>query len=194
MKVPEPIVVQFSNRDGEGVEWVVVRHVVKTTRRRDPHTHMRAIPDFEDAFDCFREKADSIRRNTSIFIGSLIRSCSEKLIDQVSIRSMNLDPVKSCCLRVACCPPIIVQSLFDPASCQGNWLRNRCQTRGNQRLAVGTDRGWSNGLRVVWQQGRMRDAADMPQLKEDSASTLTNGFNDLGSTLAPVRGNESLEY
>ncbi len=27
MKVPEPIAVESSNRDGEGIEWVVVRHV-----------------------------------------------------------------------------------------------------------------------------------------------------------------------
>jgi hypothetical protein len=65
------------------------------------------------------------------FIGSPIRSRSEKLIDQVSIRRMNLDPVKSGFFRVAGCPPIIVQGLFDPASRQGNRLRNLCQTRGN---------------------------------------------------------------
>jgi hypothetical protein len=92
---------------------------------------MPAIPDFQDTFNRFSEKADSIRRNTSIFIGSPIRSCSEKLIDQVSIRRMNLDPVESGFFRVAGCPPIIVQGLFDPASRQGTRLRNLCQTRGN---------------------------------------------------------------
>jgi hypothetical protein len=92
---------------------------------------MAAIPDFQDVFDSFGEKADSIRRNTSIFIGSPIRSCSEKLIDQVSIRRMNLDPVKSGFFRVAGCPPIIVQGLFDLASRQGNRLRNLRQTRSN---------------------------------------------------------------
>src|SRR5271165_3851581 len=107
MKVPEPIAVESCNRDGEGFEWVVVRHIVKTTRRRDSHPHMPAIPDFQDALNCFTEKADSIRRNTSVFIGSPIRSCSEKLIDQVSIRRMNLNPVKSGFFRVAGCPSII---------------------------------------------------------------------------------------
>ena len=72
MKVPEPIAVESCNRDGEGFKWVVVRHIVKATRWRDSYTHLPAIPDFQDAFHCFSEKADSIRRNTSIFVRSLI--------------------------------------------------------------------------------------------------------------------------
>ena len=109
VKVPEPKTVEFCNRDGEGFEWVVVRHIVKVNRWRDSHTDLLPVPNFQHLFDCFREKADSIRRNTSIFISSVIRSCSEKLIDQVSIRRMNLDPVKSGFFRVARCPPIVVQ-------------------------------------------------------------------------------------
>jgi hypothetical protein len=104
MKVPEPIAVESCNRDGERFAWVVVRHIVKINRRRDSHTDLLAVPGFQDLFNCFREKADSIRRNTSVFIGSLIRSCSEKLIDQVSIRRMNLDPVESGFFRVGRLP------------------------------------------------------------------------------------------
>ncbi len=65
---------------------------------------------------------------------------------------MNLDAVKSGFFRVGGCPPIVIQGLFDPASRQGNRLRNLCQTCGNERLAIGTDCGWGNGLRVVRQQ------------------------------------------
>src|SRR5580692_4262374 len=35
MKVPEPIAVEASHSDGDGFEWVVVCHIVKTTRRGD---------------------------------------------------------------------------------------------------------------------------------------------------------------
>src|SRR5271168_3914249 len=91
---------------------------------------------------------------------------------------MNLDPVESGFFRVGGCPPIISQGLFDSAGRQGNRLRNLYRTRGNERPAIGTDRRWSNGLRVVRQQGRMGDSADMPQLKEDSAFILMNGVDD----------------
>src|SRR5271157_5286841 len=101
MKVPEPIAVESCHRDGVGFEWVSVRHIVKAARRRDSYTHLPASPDFQDAFNCFSEKADSIRRNTPIFVGSPIRSCSEKLIDQVPIRRMNLDTIKPGFFRVA---------------------------------------------------------------------------------------------
>ena len=111
VEVPEPIAVESCNRGGEGFEWVVIRHIVETTGRRDSYADMIAIPGFQDAFHCFREKADSIRRNTSIFIGSPIRSCSEKLIDHASIAT-NLDPIKSGFFRVGGCPSIVVQSLF----------------------------------------------------------------------------------
>ncbi len=85
------------------------------------------------------EKAGSVPRRTSVFIGSPIRSCPKKLIDQVSVRRMNLNPIKSRFFRVGGCPPIVIQGLFDPAGRQGNWLRDLCQTRGNQRLTPGTD-------------------------------------------------------
>src|SRR4051812_22517049 len=77
--VPEAIAVKSCNSDGEGFERIVVRHIVKINRRGDSHTDMPAVPSFKDVFDCFTEKADSVRRNTSIFIGSPIRSRSEKL-------------------------------------------------------------------------------------------------------------------
>src|ERR1700727_3358678 len=92
MKIPEPIAVESCNCDGEGIAWVVIRHIVKINRRRDAHADLLAVPGFQNQFNCFREKADSIRGNTSVFIGSLIRSCSEKLIDQVCNRGVNLDP------------------------------------------------------------------------------------------------------
>src|SRR5271165_3784228 len=74
VEVPKPVVVESVDRDGEGFERVVVTHIVETTRRRDSHSNMPAVPDFQDVFDRFREKADSIRRNTTIFIASPIRS------------------------------------------------------------------------------------------------------------------------
>src|SRR5579863_4099857 len=83
MKVPEPIAVETCNRGGKGFEWVVVRHVVEAACGRDSHAHLPALPDLEHAFHGLKEKADSIRRRASIFVGSPIRSCSKKLIDQV---------------------------------------------------------------------------------------------------------------
>jgi hypothetical protein len=59
-------------------------------------------------------------RNTSAFIGSLIRSGPEKLIDQVSICRMNLDAVKSGFFRVDGCQTIIFKGLFDPSGRQGH--------------------------------------------------------------------------
>jgi len=91
---------------------------------------------------------------------------------------MNLDPVETCFFRIDGGSPVVHKGLFDPTSGQSHWLRNLCGTRGDVRLRVATDCRRSNGLRVVWQQGRMRDSADMPQLKEDSASALVNGFDD----------------
>ena len=68
--IPEPIAVESCNRDGEGFDRVVVRHSVKVIGRRYPYIDMTAFPDFQDAFNCLCEKADSIQRNASIFICS----------------------------------------------------------------------------------------------------------------------------
>ena len=60
VEVPEPKVVESCHRDGKGFEGVVVPHIVKVNRRRDAHTDLLAVPGFQNLFDCFREKADSI--------------------------------------------------------------------------------------------------------------------------------------
>jgi hypothetical protein len=122
VKVPEPISVECVDCDGESFVRVVVCHIVETARRRDSHTHLAALPDFQDPFNGLSEKADSIRRSTSILIRSLIRSGLEELIDQVSICRMNLDAVEPGCFRVVGCSPIVVQRIFDPARRQGNRL------------------------------------------------------------------------
>lgn len=95
--------------------WVVVVHIVEVNRRRDAHTDLLAVPGSEHLFDCFREKADSIRRSTPIFICSMVRPRSEKLIDQVSICRVNFDPVKASLFRVDGCQTIIFNGFFDPA-------------------------------------------------------------------------------
>jgi len=59
-RVLEVMNTELSNRDGEGVEWIVVAHVVEVDGRRDSHTHLLAVPNFEHLFDCFFEKACSI--------------------------------------------------------------------------------------------------------------------------------------
>jgi len=178
VEVTEPKVVEHSRCNGEGVEWIIVVHVVEVDGRRDSHTHLLAVPDFEHPFDCLLEKACSIRTGTSVIIGSPVRFCAEELIDQISIRRVNFDPVEACLFRVAGGTPVVRQDLCDPTSGQSHWLRYLSGTGGNVRVRVSTDCRRSNGLSVVWQQGRMRDSADMPQLKEDSASALVNGIDD----------------
>jgi hypothetical protein len=144
-----------------------------------------AVPGFQNPFNCFREKADSIRRNTSVFIGSLIRSCPEKLIDQVSIRRMNLDAVESGFLCFASCPPIVGQGLFDPASRQGNRLRNLCHTRSNQRPLLARIAEGATGRALFGNKDEWEGRFGLHSYER---------IRRFDSTLAPVRGNESLEY
>src|ERR1700730_5170846 len=96
----------------------------------------------------------------------------QELIDEVSIRSMNLDTVKAGSARVASGPGVILANPADFVGAEGARNRKRNQPARRVHHPLCRDGGRSHRHVVHAAVRRMGGSADVPELKENGTSGL----------------------
>src|SRR5215470_9509403 len=83
---------------------VGVSHIVERSRRGDSNANALFVPHLQYFFRHFSEEANTVRSAVSINVAPLIRPSPKKLIDQIAVCCMNLDPIESglLCVRGSC--------------------------------------------------------------------------------------------
>src|SRR5262245_4040608 len=100
MQVAHSVIVEQLDGRAKRFGQVLVMHVVKGSCRGNSHTNTFLAPYSQDLSRYFSKKTNTVRSGTPIKIPSSIRSGVEKLIDQIAIRCVNLDPIESSFLCV----------------------------------------------------------------------------------------------
>src|ERR1700741_3908641 len=94
MQVANSVIVESLDGRTKRFAQVLVMHVVKGSGRGYSHANTFLVPYFQNLFCYLSEKPNTVRSGTSIKIPSLIRSSVKKLVDQITICCVNLDPVE----------------------------------------------------------------------------------------------------
>src|SRR5215467_6349141 len=120
--------------------WQDVNAIVERADRRQSHTDSFWLPGLQDLIHYLCQEADAIRGGATVEIGALVRSAPQKLVDEVTVGSVDLDSVEACLPRIRCRCPIVRQRLGDAVEGQRNRLRNLRQPSRNESLTVGPNR------------------------------------------------------
>src|SRR5258708_9721258 len=112
-------------------------------------------------------------------MGGVVGGVRGELVQEIAVGAMNLDAVEAGRDRIRCALPETV----DDARYLGQFKRARL---GNIRkgavdegLGLGMDRRRRNRCAAIRLQRGVRDAADMPELKEDVATLRMHVVGDL---------------
>ena len=97
----QPEAIQLLNRVAENSRRVAVVHVAERTGRREPHADALRPPGAHDGLRDLQEKARTILDAAAVAIRALVGPVAEKLINEITIRTVNLDAIKTGFLRQA---------------------------------------------------------------------------------------------
>src|SRR6476646_6680359 len=79
---------------GKHRHWIRVRHAVEGTTGRETHPDSIATPNTDYCCCDFQQKPSPILYGATILICAVVAAISQKLIDQVTIGSMNFYSIK----------------------------------------------------------------------------------------------------
>ena len=167
MQVTEPEARQGTRRAAERLHGVRVAHIVEGTGRGEPDTHPTLTPDPDDRLSDLPEKANAVHERAAVAVAPVIRGVAQELIDQVAVRSMDLDAVEP---GLFSAPGSVGELRHDPR----DFMRLERPRRDEGRPAPGRDslprrldgRG-RDRQRPAGLHGGVRDAPHVPQLQHD---------------------------
>src|SRR5207247_10083540 len=82
-----------TRRSAERFHGVRIGHIVQATGRGEPDTHPTLTPDPDDRLSDLPEQANAVHERAAVAVAPVIRGVAQELIDQVAVRSMDLDAV-----------------------------------------------------------------------------------------------------
>src|SRR5947208_565588 len=71
-------------------------HVSEDVRGRDSHAYSGSAPHFNGSFGNLQKEASAIFQRATIDVGAAIRTIVEKLLHQIAVSAVELDPIEAC--------------------------------------------------------------------------------------------------
>ena len=133
-------------------------------------TPVRSAPNRRaDGIDHLHQETRAVLDAAAVAIGAFVGPVSQKLIDQVAVGGMHLDPVEPGGERITRALRILLDDRGHLFRCERARRRDRLEALLRERLRIRLDGRGGDRQRAGWLEGRVRDAADMPKLQHDGA-------------------------
>ena len=150
-------------------------NIVKRAKWRDANAHMIGIPCVDARINHLKGQSRPVFFTTPVFIGALIGMLDPKLMQQITMSTMNLDTIKSSFARVFGSVSEISNHLIDFIKGSRSW-RGRIDTDG--LVVAVAQRGANPDVNVRCGDGRtvirlnafMRHQSRVPKLQDNFAA------------------------
>ena len=139
-------------------------------------------PDVDRGLGHLEQQPRTVLDRATILIGALVAARLQELLQQIAIGAVDLDPVEACGERVFRTLPERFHDALDLLGLQRarRLVVGDLAVGGHRLHALGPDRdGRSRNRQSAAVEGRMRDAADMPELEKDDAALGVHGIRHL---------------
>ena len=141
------------------------------------HAHAVGAPDGDDGIGDFQHETGAVFDRAAVVVGAVIGGVLEKLVDEIAVRAVDLDAVEARGLGVFRALPIGLDDGRDFLERQ-RARRDEVLHRAHQAdVPGGPDRAGGNRQLAI-QIERIGNAADMPELEQDSPAGIMHGAGD----------------
>ena len=162
---------------------IAVDDVVRGRHRRDADAGTAAADFGGDGLGNLQHQPRAIFDRTAIGVGALVGAVLGELIEQVAVRAVNLDAVKTGFDGVGGCALEVVDDTGDFAQFERARRGHIGEGAADKGFGFGLNGRWRDRYAVIRLQRGVRNPADMPELDVDVAAALMNAIGDL----APAR-------
>src|SRR6185437_13132939 len=171
----KPAFTQLFHYIGKRVDGVGITNVMRGRMRRQVHTHPFRAKNRNCRISALQHETRAVLDGAAILVRALIRAVLQKLVEQVSISAVQFHAIEARGLSVLCAPTKLLDHRFHLFNGQRP-RRFKIRDRAHQAyVALRSNRARSHRQFSV-QEKRVRDAADVPDLHEDVAARVVNGF------------------
>ena len=170
---------------------VAVAHVVRVAARGEVDADAARAEDGDGGVGGLHQQAGAVLDGAAVAVGAAVGAVLQELVEQVAVGGVQLDTVEAGALGIGGGLAELLDDGGDLLRFQGAG-RDIGTLRAEQAdMALRGDGTGSDG-RLAAEEGRIGDAADMPDLGEDTAAGLVHGAGDglpaLDLLLAPEAG------
>ena len=163
----------------EGAQRIRIAHVVEHAARRKPDTHPISAPDINHGPHDFQGEARTVFHGTPVGVGTLIRAVSQKLVQQIAIRIVNLHSVELRRLRGLRAMRILGDDARKLRGIQRARRHIILHARAGKNLAIGPHRRGRDWRITVGLEDWVGNAADMPELQENQPARRMHSVGHL---------------
>jgi hypothetical protein len=158
---------------------VAVGDVVERRERGETHAHTVVLPDLQDSIGDLEQQARAVLDASPVVIGTAIRLIPQKLIEQIAVGGVYLDPVETGLAGQLRGVPIVRDDARDLLDTERAGRHHVDHPSSGVDLPGRLYRRGRNRQGTAFLQVGVRNAADMPELDEDLAVLRMHGIGDL---------------
>src|SRR6185437_12784470 len=149
-----------------------VGNVVGRRYRRDADASALGTCFGDDRLRNFQHQSRAVFDRSAVSIGALVGAVLGELVEQVAVRAMDLDAVETRSERIRSTSLEVVDDVWNFGKLERPRFGNVGESAVHEGLALGADRAWCDRLAAAGLQRGVGDAADMPDLDEDTSAAL----------------------
>ena len=170
---------QLTDRVIEEADGVGVCDAPVPAEGRKAHAKTFRSDDSPDRVDDLEQEPRPLGNRSAIRIGPMVAAVAQELIDQMSVRTLDLHAIESRSHRIPGCFRERVDETRDLRRVEGTGcFRLPWMKVGREQLSDVRDRGWRDGQRPAVVVSGQRTPAVVLQLQDDAAASGVNAFGD----------------
>ena len=169
---------EFFQEVTESFHWVLVVHVIEDSGGGKTNSHPVGSPNLDDSLGNFDRETASVGHGAAIRVGPMVGAAAEELVEEITIRVMDFHTVEPSFFGEFGSVDIFGNDSGNFGDFEGPWGDVIDHLFSIKDLSFGSDGGGGDRKNSFGLKAWMRDATDVPELKEDAASSGMNGLDD----------------